>query len=76
MGGSREGRRALCRGAPALMRNSFQRMARPTRVRMIQGLALSLAWMPLWMRSSTRGTATKIVGFSAAMSSVSFLTSP
>ena len=45
-------------------------------VRTIQGLALSLAWMPDWMRSSTRGTATNSVGFTADMSSVSFFTSP
>jgi len=58
------------------MRASFQRMAPLMSARAGQGAALTLPWMPDWMRSSTRGTAGKIVGRSAVMSSVSFLTSP
>ena len=40
------------------------------------GLEHALASSLTWMRSSTRGTATKTEGLSAEMSSVSFFTSP
>lgn len=63
-------------GVPALMDLRFNLKAKLNMKRTIQGFCLSLATMPDWILSRTRGTATNKDGFNAATSSVSFFTSP